>query len=158
MHPDIVSFARNVRLGVPRTNRIRFPFGISEVRGFYNCRCPIELMTTRRGGDGLINIIKEESGLSVVQSEVVFIHGENGDGYTAVLTYTESGGGYDCWPELRTVVQYVDLCNVKQDNRPKLEAVWKPVAYYFEAEFTFALPIQQIPIDPADFTVMGPVG
>lgn len=154
MDPKISAFAAKVKSAMLRESKIRFPYGISEVRGFYNCSCDLNLMTTYAGGNGLIEIIKKESGITVKQADVVFTNGdENGDGYTVVLTYLESGGGYDCWPEHRTVVQYVDLCNVTQDNRAKLEAVWKPVAYYFRAEFTFALPIQQIPIDSADLIV-----
>lgn len=155
MNHRIEAYGKTVKLARPR-GEIRLPFGISEVRGFYNCACDVSRMTTRKAGEELIELLKKETGLMIVQSEIVFPGGiENGDGLTATFTCIESGGGIDCWHKERTVLSYIDLCNVTQDNRAKLQACWKPIAYFFKAEFMYALPMMQVPIDPADLVVEG---
>lgn len=146
--PDHV--ARSITRVTKFTSPPRFPYALSEIRAFYKCGAELSRMTTLEGAEGLIRIIAEDAKLTVVRSDPVFIGGDgDGYGYTLNCTLTESGVAYDCWPEYRTVIQYLDLCNVTKDNGAKADALWPFVAAYFGATLMYAVPRIVIPIDPS---------
>jgi len=128
-----------------------FPYALSEIRAYYHCGASKTNMTTRAGAMELARIVAEEAKLTVVHSDPVFVGGgEHGYGYTLNCTLLESGIAFDCWPEYGTVLQYLDLCNVKEDNAWKAELLWKHVAMYFRAKWMYRVEPIRIPINPAE--------
>lgn len=147
-------FARSVQRVRKVTTSPNFPYAISEIRAYYHCRAERWTMTTRHGAHVLAEHVRN-AGLTVVDVHPVFVDGCEGEfGYTNNITLTESGVAFDCWPELGTVIQYLDLCNVKKDNSEKAERLWQHVAYYFQPERMYPFRIPPIPIDPRDIDEM----
>lgn len=126
------------------------PYAFSEIRAYYHCQVDTHAtMKTYAGANALAEVVSRDAGLTLVKADPVFPDGIEGlHGYTLNCTLTESGVAFDCWPEFGTVLQYLDLCNVKKDNSGKAEKLFEHVAFFFKPKWVYRVEPVFIPIDP----------